>query len=85
MQESPDRRKYTRRMGGGGSFTVPIYEGKGDALKCEKYRGIRLLEHRFKMWEKVLEERVREAVQIDEYQVGFQPGTSTTGATFALG
>ena len=50
----------------------------------EKYRGIRLLEHSFKIGEKVLEKKVREAVQIDEYQFGFQPGKSTIGAIFAL-
>ena len=68
----------------GDSLTVPLYKGKGDALECGKYCGIRLLEHSFKIWEKVLEKGVREAVQIDENQFGFQPGKSTTDAIFAL-
>jgi len=42
------------------------------------------LEHSFKIWEKVLEKGVREAVQIAGNQFGFQPGKSTTGAIFAL-
>ena len=36
------------------SLTIPLYEGKGDALQCGKYRGLRLLEHGMKIWERVL-------------------------------
>ena len=68
----------------GESFTVPIYKGKGDALSCNKYRGVRLLEHGMKIWEKILEERLRKLVKIDESQFGFQKGKSTTDAIFIL-
>ena len=51
------------------SWTSPIYKGKGDALLCEKHRGIRLLEHAMKVYEKVLEGRLREILQIDSRQV----------------
>ena len=51
------------------SFTIPIYKGKGDALSCGKYRGVRLLEHGMKLWEKMLEERLRRIVNIDECQL----------------
>ncbi len=37
------------------SYTIPIYKGKGAALLCGKYRGVRLLEHGMKLWEKILE------------------------------
>ena len=66
------------------SFTVPIYKGKGDALSCGKYRGVRLLEHGMKLWEKILEERLRRIVNIDECQFGFQEGKSTTDAIFIV-
>ncbi len=40
----------------GSNYTIPIYKGKGgDALLCGKYRGVRLLEHGMKLWEKILE------------------------------
>ncbi len=42
----------------GSSYAIPIYKGKGDALLCGKYRGVRLLEHGMKYWEKVLEKRL---------------------------
>jgi len=66
------------------SYTIPIYKGKGDALSCSKYRGVRLLEHGMKLWEKILQERLRELVKIDECQFGFQEGKSTIDAIFIL-
>ena len=64
------------------SYTIPIYKGKGDALSCGKYRGVRLLEHGMKLFEKILEERLRKLVEIDECQFGFQKGKSTIDAIF---
>ena len=48
------------------SDTVVVYKSKGDALDCGKYKGIRLLEHNMKVWEKVLEARLREMITINE-------------------
>ena len=36
-----------------GSFTVPIYKGKGDAMECGNYRGVRLLDHGMKVYERI--------------------------------
>ncbi len=66
------------------SSTIPIYKGKGDSMNCSKYRGIRLLEHGMKVYESVLEKRLREHVSIGNYQFGFCPGRSTTGAIFII-
>ncbi len=38
-----------------GSYTIPIYKGKGDALQCRKCRRVRLLEHSMKVYEKIIE------------------------------
>ncbi len=38
----------------GSSFTIPNYKGKGIALLCGKYRGVRLIDHGMKLWEKIL-------------------------------
>ena len=38
---------------------VNVYKGKGDALECGSYRGIRLLEHVMKILERVVDARVR--------------------------
>ena len=66
------------------SWMINIYKGKGDALECGSYRGIRLLEHAMKVLEKVIEARVRKIVQIDSMQFGFMPGRGTTDAIFIV-
>ena len=68
-----------------GSFTIPIYKGKGDdAMECGNYRGVRLLDHGMKVYEYVLEKRLRKIVDIGNYQFGFRQGMSTTGAIFIV-
>ena len=66
------------------SHTTTVFKGKGDAMECGSYRGIRLLEHCMKIWEKVLEERLRTLVKIDKCQFGFMAGRSTTDAIFVM-
>ena len=41
------------------SWMVPVYKGKGDALECGSYRGVKLLDHVMKVLERVIEVRVR--------------------------
>ena len=66
------------------STLVPIYKNKGDAQQCGNYRGIKLTSHTMKMWERVIEARLRKDVEIGEQQYGFMPGRSTTDAIFGL-
>ena len=61
-----------------------MYKGKGNALECSSYRGIKLLEHVLKVLERVLEARIRKIVKIDEMQFGFSPGKGTTDAIFIV-
>jgi Reverse transcriptase (RNA-dependent DNA polymerase)/Endonuclease/Exonuclease/phosphatase family len=66
------------------SWMVNVYKGKGDAMECGSYRGIKLLEHVMKILERVIECRVRNIVKIDEMQCGFMPGKGTTDAIFIV-
>jgi hypothetical protein len=66
------------------SVIVPIFKGKGDAMSCGSYRGVKLLEHAMKIVERVLEKRIRKLVNVDEMQFGFMPGKGTTDAIFIL-
>ena len=66
------------------SVVVPIFKGKGDAMNCGAYRGVKLLEHAMKIVEKVLEKRMRRMVKVDEMQFGFMPGKGTIDAVFIL-
>ena len=63
---------------------VPIFKGKGDAMNCGAYRGVKLLEHAIKIVEKVLERKMRLMVKVDEMQFGFMPGKGTMDAVFIL-
>ncbi|GJW85459.1 hypothetical protein Tco_0158604 [Tanacetum coccineum] len=38
---------------------IPIYKNKGDAQTCSNYRGIKLLSHTMKLWERVIERMLR--------------------------
>ena len=63
---------------------VPIFKGKGDVLECNNYRGIKLMSHTMKLWERIIETRLREITNIADNQFGFRPGKSTTEPIFAL-
>ncbi|KAK3570643.1 hypothetical protein QTP86_024559 [Hemibagrus guttatus] len=66
------------------SVLVPIFKNKGDVQSCSNYRGMKLMSHTMKLWERVVEARLRKVVEICEQQYGFMPRKSTTGAIFAL-
>ena len=55
------------------STLIPIYKGKGDPMQCGSYRAVKLLEHGMKVFERVLEKRLRSKVNINEAQFGFMP------------
>ena len=64
------------------SILIPFYKNKGDPLECGSYRGIKLLEQTLKLYERVLEVRIRQQVNIDAMQFGFMPGKGTMDAIF---
>ena len=52
-------------------------------LPCS-YRAITLMDHAMKLYERILEKRVREQVAIDEMHFGFMPGNGTIDAIFIV-
>ena len=66
------------------SRMVPIFKGKGGVLECNTYRGIKLISHTMKLWERMIEARLREITKIAHNQFGLRPGKSTTEPIFAL-
>ncbi|GJR81973.1 retrovirus-related pol polyprotein LINE-1 [Tanacetum coccineum] len=66
------------------SEVIPIYKNKGDAQVCSNYRGIKLLGHTMKLWEGVIERRLRMETSVLENQFGFMPGRSTIEAIHLL-
>ena len=63
---------------------VPIFKNKGDVQSCNNHRGITLISHTMKLWERIVERRLRSDLTFNEQQYGFMPGKSTTDALFAL-
>ena len=63
---------------------VPVFKGKGNPLNPNFYRGIKLLEHTFKLYKKVMDGRVCEVVDIDKMQNGFMSVSGTVDAVFVL-
>ena len=63
---------------------VPIDKNKGDIQNCTNYRGIKLMSHTIKLWERVIEHRLRCETRVSENQFGFMPGRSTIEAIFLL-
>ena len=42
------------------SKLIPIFKNKGDILECNNYRGIKLMSYFMKLWERIIEARLRE-------------------------
>ena len=66
------------------STITPIYKDKGDHMNCSNYRGIKLLSHTMKLWERIIDQRLRDIVTISDGQFGFKSGVGTTDAIFVI-
>jgi hypothetical protein len=66
------------------STLVPVFKNKGDIQSCTNYRGIKLMSHTMKLWERVIEHRLRGMTHITINQFGFMPRRSTMEAIFLI-
>ena len=66
------------------SILVPIFKNKGGVHSCTNYRGIKLMSHTMKLWERVIEHRLRRLTSVTKNQFGFMPGRSTMEAIFLV-
>ena len=66
------------------STITPIYKDKGDHMNCSNYRGIKLLSHTMKLWERIIDQRLRDIECLSDGQFGFKPGVGTTDAIFII-
>ena len=69
----------------GKAIVCPIHK-KGEKCHCANYRGISLLSHVSKIYERILEKRLRTKVEekLGEWHHGFRPGRGTTDLIFTL-
>jgi Reverse transcriptase (RNA-dependent DNA polymerase) len=66
------------------SILVPIFKNKGDIQSCTNYRGIKLMSHTMKLWERVIEHCLIKLITVSKNQFGFMPGRSTMEVIFLI-
>ena len=67
------------------SVLIPIVKNNGDDVQsCINHIGTTLISHTMKLWERIIERRLRSEFTFGNQQYGFMPGNSTTDALFAL-
>ena len=66
------------------SYIFSLFKGKGDALYCGNYRGLKLQEHWVEILEHILSTNIGELGCIKNMQFGFMAGRSTTDLIFML-
>jgi len=64
------------------SWLASVHKDKGDTIECGSYRGIKMIEHVLKIFERFVEVQVKENIKIDNMQFGFMGGKGTTDAIF---
>lgn len=65
------------------SFILPIYKKKVDIQDCSNYREIKLMSHAMKMWERMINRKIKVEISISKEQFGFMPNRGATDAVFA--
>ncbi|AQK50033.1 hypothetical protein ZEAMMB73_Zm00001d049314 [Zea mays] len=66
------------------STLVSIFKNKGYIQSCTNYRDIKLMSHTMKLWERVIEHRLRGMTHITMNQFRFMPARSTMEAIFLI-
>ena len=66
------------------SSLVPIFKTKGDLFNPNFYKGIKSLEHTFKLYKKILDGHLREVTDIDKIQLEFMPGRVAADVVLVL-
>ncbi|KAE8689168.1 hypothetical protein F3Y22_tig00110940pilonHSYRG00061 [Hibiscus syriacus] len=71
---------------------LPVYSkrtftlgGSGGCTKPHNAKCIKLLSHTMKLWERLIEARLRQVTRVSENQFGFMPGRSTTYVRTTVG
>jgi len=63
---------------------ILIYKNKGDIQHCTNYMRIKLMSHIMKLWERVIERKLRKETHITDNQFSFMPGRLTMEAIYLL-
>lgn len=61
-----------------------VQKSKGNIQSCTNYRGIKLMSHTMKFWERIIYRRLRGKTCLTKNRFGFIPGRSITEAIFLV-
>ena len=59
------------------SYLLPFYKNKGNSRKLNNYRAIKLSSHTLKIYERVVNNRLKNIIGLHDNQCGFVEGKST--------
>jgi hypothetical protein len=63
---------------------IPIYKNKGDVQNCVDYREIKLMGHTMKLWEMMIERRLKKENRVTDNQFDFMSEWSSMEAMYLL-
>jgi len=63
---------------------IPIYKNKGNIQNCTDYREIKLMSHTMKLWEMIVERRLKKETRVTDNQFGFISERTTMEAIYLL-
>jgi hypothetical protein len=66
------------------NILVPIFKNKWDMQSCTNYQGIKLMSHTMKLWEGIIEYRLRRVTNVTKNQFGFMLGRLTMETIFLI-
>jgi hypothetical protein len=66
------------------NILVSIFKNNGDVQSCTNYQGIKLMSHTMKLWERIIEHRLRGVTNVTENQFWFMSGRSTMDVIFLI-
>ena len=66
------------------NIIVLMYKQKGGPMDCGNHGGIKLLEHIMRVLEKILDQRLRDIIPINDMQMDFMPGRKTADTIFIV-
>lgn len=66
------------------SIVVSIYKNKGDIQDISNYRGIKHMSYTMKLWERVIEHRLKSITTVSENKFCFMPSRFTMKVIFLI-
>ena len=64
---------------------TPLYKGTGNVTECNNYRGIKLMCHGMKLYERLVEDRLSKVLRVNRSRTEYLPPSSCHDSKCKLG